>query len=213
MFKDSTRDQFAHQITDRSRGGLIVCGLNWGAGYRLPATYDAAAKPPFFLSASNLDVYQRRIAKWFSCWGVAIGDVVPSDAILQTNLFLSESRNFRIESVPLVDWVPAVQRLTHAVAELDGSGVIFFSKGLVPWTLNPEFPETDSPLLGRHVAWTPPIGGSLSLRFAEAGDVQLANCAHPSGTAIADRDLAETAPRMGAWVRAVVARYHRVQAG
>ena len=189
-----------------------MCGINWGAGYRLPATYDVSAKPETFLSASNLDVYQRRIAKWFSCWGVAVGDVVPSDAILQTNLFLSESRSLSIYSVPLADWIPAIQRLTHTAVELDASGLIIFSKALVDRTLRPRFPETGSPILGKHVLWTPSIGGRLNLRFARAGDVELANTAHPSKTAIADRELDETAPQMGAGVRSVIRRYQRVQA-
>ncbi len=93
-----------------------------------------SAWAPYFSSPRNRYFYQTRLLRWFELWQHPLNPDTPTEldrALSQTNLFLDQSPSFSDIQRRETAWKEALERLAAAIQELDASGILFVSKGVV----------------------------------------------------------------------------------
>jgi hypothetical protein len=92
-------DRIYTQRSEKSVGGMLLCGINPGDGGGGEAIAYAEDAPKSFFSDPTCQnasfPYQRRIREWFALWGHALRTTRPGDlelAISQTNWFAQSTQ-------------------------------------------------------------------------------------------------------------------------
>lgn len=195
---------------ERRRGGIVVCGLNWGVDEKHPQKLDevhvAGWTPSAFYQPD--DPFREAMAKWFATWGRDPQlDTELDSALLATNVFYNTTHG----SGPLRDnatpdnWRDAVRRLLLGAREqVDASALLVatrLSAGHIGSVLSSMVPG---------FCWEQPLHG---WSFGSLGEMSIAVGPHYR----ARRGLASNAAvmaaghTMGAWIDRAMQRFRRIQ--
>lgn len=207
------QDRLATIVRPESRGGLLLCGMNWG-GSPKDASGDEVGWADFFADDNtNRDKYQPRIKQWFREWGFALapnGKPTTLDlSISQTNLFLDQSPSFRDLARTLESWGEAMNVLADTIYTLDIRAVIIFSTTIasdIGWYLARCEAKTWRRVMGDTLQWSEKQHGRLKLRFAQGTLIPVANTCHPRFSPTAD-NLLSSRRDMEPWLAAYLSNY------
>lgn len=152
-----------------AKGGLLICGINWGGDSDNPEVEQPSESwAPYFSHPGNSSRYQTCLLKWFDLWGWKLNPVEPTPldlAILQTNLFFTQSKSFPGES-DSQKWTDAFHRLCAGILHYNISGLLITSKVVgerfIEASRNPTVPEWDK-AVGSAPSWSHPGNDTLRL--------------------------------------------------
>lgn len=207
--------QFPTALTVDSRGGLIICGMNYGDGGGGPGMANPHLAPPgTFCGKANSYPYQRTFIKWLGLWGHSCNEGGMLDRLIsQTNFFLDSSRTFTQRGAE--EWQQALRRLCAAFEALQPSGLLICSIG----TMRKAYAvaQTD-PALPWH-GWAGRGDTGESHRFENRFFVDIVRDAgarmpvaaikHPAGRGTTDQSVHLARPVMQPWLDTVLENYRK----
>ena len=201
-----------------ARGGLLICGKNWGGDSENP-DIEEASEPwaPYFSHPYNYSRYQTYLLKWFDLWGWKLKPKEPTIldlAILQTNLFFTQSNRFR-GGFDDNQWQYAFKRLCAGIIRFNISGLLITSKEVgdqfIKFSKTSTIPQWDR-AIGTSPSWGQPSNDTLRLVIGKTTVLNIAIMNHPaSGVADADVESECNKPAMNSWISEVVQEYKRKQ--
>lgn len=204
------RSQFS-TCPETAKGGLIVCGMNWGGKTNtVNCGIETENSPwaPYFSHPENYSRgFQAPLVRWFSLWGYSLSYKTPTHldrAIAQTNVFFDQSPRF-LDRPEKEKWIHGITRLAEVVEQMDFSGILLVSTKVVDrliWLSNRNEVPTWNRVVGR-LQWDIPKYHRLKLRFGRNGVRHVAGLSHPS-YGIDQRDVQKSAEEMRPWIDAVL---------
>ena len=210
--------QFSTNPSLLVKGGLFICGMNWG-GNSVDPGIEEASEPwaPYFSHPSNASRYQTCLLKWFDLWGWKLNSTEPTLldlAILQTNLFFTQSRRFHDE-LDEDQWWLAFQRLCVGIIHYNISGLLITSKEVgdqfIEFSKNSTVPEWDR-AVGSSPSWSQRGNDTLCLVIGKTNVLNIAIMNHPaSGVSDQDVESQDNKSAMSSWISEVMQGYKRKQ--
>lgn len=199
-----------------ARGGLLICGKNWGGeSENLEIEQPSEPWAPYFSHPANYSRYQTYLLKWFNWWGWPLNPKTPTLldlAILQTNLFFSQSSRFR-NGFDDAQWTYAIQRLCAGIMRFNISGLMITSKQVgnrfMAASQKVDIPEWNR-AIGHVQSWSPRTTDTLCLTFSRTSVLNIAIMNHPA-SGVSDADVQANEETMKAWIAEVVRVYTRKQ--
>jgi len=208
--------QFSTNASLLAKGGLLVCGKNWGGESDNPEI-EQLSEPwaPYFSHPANSSRYQTYLLKWFRLWDWPLDPETPTLldlAILQTNLFFTQSSRFR-NGFDDTQWTYAIQRLCAGIMRFNISGLMITSKEvgdrLIAASQNPSIPEWNR-AIGQVQRWSPGTADTLCLTINKTNVLNIAIMNHPA-SGVSDADVKTNGKTMNAWIADVVRDHRRKQ--
>ncbi len=213
------QNEFATLLTEKSFGGLVICGTNWGAGGGASGdTSESGHAPGLFWNRPYSYPYQRELKAWLEFWGYDLAQRPPpklDHAISQTNFFLDSTKTFRQRDS--FDWGSAIERLSGALGALRPSGVIFCSINAMGRAFSEaerQSIESWNNLMGQPQRWeTHSLGSSFSLQFVRdtGSNISVVGMKHPSGRGTIHEEVKKAADVMKPWLDLVMRKYETKQ--
>jgi hypothetical protein len=213
------KSQFA-ALPPTARGGLLICGMNWGGKPKESDHGVETASPPwahFFSHPENYSRgFQAPLVTWFGLWGHTLLPENPTQldrAIAQSNVFFDQSPRFL--GMPEKDrWIYGVTRLAEAVETMDFSGILLVSSTVVNWVIwlseKNHVPKWNQ-VVG-NLQWDTPRYARLSLRFGRNGTRHVAGVSHPS-SGVAHADVQASAKEMRSWIAEILQEHEMKNEG
>jgi hypothetical protein len=197
---------FVTEPSPMRRGGLVICGINFGVPRNGKPQSEEEFKPstPFFSHPENRDRFVNRLIKWFQLWGFPLDDL--DEAISQTNLFYDSSPS-QMERTKEVS-ENAFYRLQTGLKDLNASGLLLAS--LEIGNQFRQYLQQDSP--ENLIQWEEKNNeGRFRLRLTTFCSLHVANTPHPRYP-LSDKDVRNQSVNMKYWIEQVLADYWRKQA-
>ena len=210
------QNEYSTPLTERSVGGLVVCGINFGGDENDPSNVQYC-KPFVDQAQEDSFPFHRKILDWFGAWGHDLrGDMAAhADRLSHTNYFMDQSVAQKERTNE--GWLEAFPGFVARIAALEPAGVLICSPEILHGAAWSAEKSEDQAAAAR---WRELAGEPYwmdSHRFGEGrnpfralfrrhpdGGSRVAAITHTAARGITNQNVYAAAPVMGLWLKAVL---------